>query len=1287
MKKIFKKLISVILAIALCLGIYPEAMAARIPAANDGYAVETELGNDEMSIFNFNDLGAVLKIGTPSKQYCEKGKMYSVYWQNISSNRTLNLNFAKGVPVDWTYVSAIYVKIYNPSAIGQTISFRAHSTNSPTGAERYYTKDFYIPAEVGYQEVKLTFADLSMSGEAPDITKMNKCSLSIFGNVHVPGLYITDIRIKASRSFVDSFYSESVISDTLASLENGVAVYGGGSNVVTSEGASPLGYTAEWKNQKTYVPVEFFVKYLGAIPGSGDVLAELDGKMITKSDFSDDEIYETDSKTYVFGEKAATLLGLEAYTDLKLLVIGDENAVETVRRLGKVGVNEPNEIASYLAYFEEFDASKLTPEDTKAVKKRWLRYLVGDETTNDLSDNEIKERVDKITSDAKKARSLLVKGDENSGLFKDIVWDESADLGTGYSKIRDMAYAYACYGSELYQDKNLLEDILYCLDWMEKYRYSTSSWITGFNNWYHGTISAPTAIGQTLICIEDDITQKQIDSYLAIVDKKIPKPKFSGANYAEISSAILASGLLQNKYDKVISILQSIEKMYMFVDDNKRITESQLQPYRKLDDRVKGSGFFTDGSYVYHTLHPYNGGYGLTHFGMLCFFETILTNTPFDTKSSNRDKFEYIYDTVYDPHFYGSVVPMSLRGRASEASYGYACSSLASLLVAVENKDESFKNKIYSIIKKVALSDSNLDSAIRSALPVAYIKQYNQIMADDSIEPREDRYFNKVFYNMDRVAHERGDWYMSLAMSSSRIFNYESINSGNPTGWYEGDGRTEYYLKNSDTNATYVYWSSMDGYRVPGTTVDTQERAKVSIIQGDEYLSSKDFVGGVSLGGEYGVAAMDLESFHNEVKSAVNPSSYGGPLPLHQNDLTAKKGYFMFDDEVVCIGSAVNAQNNNNAEVLTIVDSLLAENTVNHSDELPMQPYKIVEAVASATPEAQNVASNTIDGNQSTKWAGQKGDSITWDIGEVNDLGILDISLASGSTRTQALSLSVSENGTDWIEVFNGNSSGKTDTNEMISLTGVRGRYVKYTNFGNSSGSVWVSITECNIYPPNPDGTIEIKQPDIYGTDPITVDGKITQFTGDDSILENVRWINANDICGYVFPNYVSDEKGVLKARWTKGKNSLFQLWFSHGINPISGSYAYILLPNRTKEQTEAYAKENQVEILSNTGEIQAVRKKNLGTTGIIFWKEGTFEGISVNKPCIVMYSENETGMKIAVSDPTQKLSELKLTITGEYNVKSQDDCASVSNPTNNTVVTYDMTGSAGRSMECVLEK
>ena len=52
----------------------------------------------------------------------------------------------------------------------------------------------------------------------------------------------------------------------------------------------------------------------------------------------------------------------------------------------------------------------------------------------------------------------------------------------------------------------------------------------------------------------------------------------------------------------------------------------------------------------------------------------------------------------------------------------------------------------------------------------------------------------------------------------------------------------------------------------------------------------------------YGVAAMELESYHAD-KPLDRLKDGKGANPVHQSDLTAKKGYFMFDKEVVCLGT------------------------------------------------------------------------------------------------------------------------------------------------------------------------------------------------------------------------------------------------------------------------------------------------------------------------------------------------------------------------------------------------
>lgn len=106
---------------------------------------------------------------------------------------------------------------------------------------------------------------------------------------------------------------------------------------------------------------------------------------------------------------------------------------------------------------------------------------------------------------------------------------------------------------------------------------------------------------------------------------------------------------------------------------------------------------------------------------------------------------------------------------------------------------------------------------------------------------------------------------------------------------------------------------------MPGTTVDTQEREAASVRNSKMLLTNQDFVGAAGMRDLYATAAMQLESYHNDVVENFTDTGGGGPAPLHDCSLMAKKSWFMFDDEVVALGSDINA--NDGFEVQTVVEN------------------------------------------------------------------------------------------------------------------------------------------------------------------------------------------------------------------------------------------------------------------------------------------------------------------------------------------------------------------------------
>lgn len=969
-------------------------------------------------------------------------------------------------------------------------------------------------------------------------------------------------KIMDSYDFISSFYDEAVINETYEKMNGNVAVYAGGANIVTANGVVKSEYGFGWINSRISVPVIFFAHYFNAIVMETEVSYSITrgdisilGKVGEKRVFVNGteytlgiEAYKVDSLIYVSGADIADNLGLNYEIDRKLFVVGTSNTVKEFGRRAGLGVNEKGEIVSYLAYHDETNPEKFAEEDCTAAKMNWVRSLVGDVTTNDVQDNDIKNKIDAINQIAKASWDKLIKDMYSKEIFNDIISTDSKHITAAYSHVYNMACGFACYGGELYQNETLLKDIIYALDWLEKNRYNSNIYnvndialwhVTGFNNWWDWAIGTPQKLIPILMMIENRLRDTEIKRYLEFFDEHVPVPRMTGANFTDLAHEVTGSALLQNNSALVLKVQTMITKTFLYVDDNKRFAESLLGEDRQAYTPIKGAGFFTDGSYILHTLHPQNATYGALQFGILVDFLCLFANTRFEMKIPFVDHVFSMYKESFDSVIYdGKIFRWTLGRSQGKNTYNYFEIHADAFKVAPALNDEHEK-AIYHIIKGIGLEYQH---AFISALPLDCIRRYKEILSADSISGEVVEVKNKVFYNTDKVVHKTCKWAASVSMSSSRIFTYESINKANMDGWYLSDGRTEYYLKGSNVNASKHEYESLNKYRMPGTTVDTQERLKVSIHQGNEYLSSKDFVGGVSLG-DYGIAAMELESYHNDTDYGVDGGGYGGLAPAHKCNLTAKKAYFMLEQELICLGTDINASND--AEVLTVVDNLMSRN---------------------------------------------------------------------------------------------------------------------------------IGLTVDNV-----ENTLD--------SDFVIADGNKIDIFEEEYVLDNVFWLNYADICGYIFPKINTRNFGKLKTHKTRGRDSWFELWFSHGVNPTNGSYAYILLPGQTAEETLEYANKTKVSILANNSSVQAVTDASKGITGIVFWAAGRFGNITVSEPCIVMCRECENDVEFAISDPTQKLKNIAVTLHGGCKDYDADECISVKLHDSYVVLECDMNDSVGRSMKVFLSK
>jgi len=205
-------------------------------------------------------------------------------------------------------------------------------------------------------------------------------------------------------------------------------------------------------------------------------------------------------------------------------------------------------------------------------------------------------------------------------------------------------------------------------------------------------------------------------------------------------------------------------------------------------------------------------------------------------------------------------------------------------------------------------------------------------------------------------------------------------------------------------------------------------------------------------------------------------------------------------------------------------------------------------------------------------------------------------------------------------------------------------------------------------------------------------------------VAENVKWVYQDKV-GYVFPKptTINVSNQTETGRWsdiTDQKNiskelvstDIFKLWFDHGdkINDTdihgkrkleqSPGYEYIVVPNSSeKELEESSANNRNIEIISNTEELQAVKHKKLGIIQMAFYKSGEFQ-IAKNKK-IKMDSQGMAMLKmtgenittVTVSDPSRSLAKILITLPSIYMTLGKGFLCLPDKKSNTTMIIIDL--------------
>ena len=677
------------------------------------------------------------------------------------------------------------------------------------------------------------------------------------------------------------------------------------------------------KDTRIYAPSEFFIRALGA---------SLDGDTLTLGERSvSGRSLSKGGVRYFLMPDTAIELGLDArlYYENRLVVIASAEQHEWIQSGGEA----IEEAVSY-AVFGKYDASTFTSADYKAAKDQWRLRVIGSPEINDMNDPAIAEKIKLVEDKCRNKWATMNKTADPVILWGKEKPVESDELSKQYGGIYDLALGWGTYGSEFYHNEELLRDIIYGLDWMYENMYGEAEmrnegWRDVFAcNWWYWFVGGPDRLLDTLVIIEDHLTMEDKKRYVKCFEW-ITTVMRTAPNRASSSSRV-----------KVCTILA------LLLEDPGRLERTQEDCDILLGIEEYGEGPHRDYVQWTHT-YPHNTSYGHGNLSRTLYVLSILAPTALDYSCPKKYNQFMLLKYMFETAFYHGRAYMMFAGRSTfftESDLGAGI--LADLLpmIGVYGEDEDLYIKRF--IKKNSRTEE-MQKKIKAKAPIYSISTFNDILADDTVPSDYDYEYAHSWFTGDRATQHRNDYAIGIAMSSEREITYESILGLNKQAWYTADGATHVYTTYDECqfdNLNFINKNLEVAYHVPGTTEDEQPRVARSITSRFAWKNPTAFAGSMQIEDKYITAAMEYISMRYDGPDDYVDDGYGGCLAPHENDLRAKKAWFCFDDEVVCLGagitSTMNSPVNTTLEHVRIMDD---ERYTQYADGEPLQKENFIK--------------------------------------------------------------------------------------------------------------------------------------------------------------------------------------------------------------------------------------------------------------------------------------------------------------------------------------------------------
>ncbi|MDI4643967.1 polysaccharide lyase family 8 super-sandwich domain-containing protein [Cohnella hashimotonis] len=501
------------------------------------------------------------------------------------------------------------------------------------------------------------------------------------------------------------------------------------------------------------------------------------------------------------------------------------------------------------------------------LRAKYVEMLTGG-SSYDTSDPDVAARIAEITATASDAQTKMYRTPTRNRLWPDAaLGSDSAGITFTYRHVRDMALAYRTEGSSLEGDPALKADILDALDWMNANQFYVGK--SKYQNWWHWEIGGPVALNDVVALMYDELSAAQIADNMAAINYMQPSVAMTGANRMWEVQVIALEGMNAKDGAKITAALDGIDALLPYV--------------------LKGDGYYADGSFIQHTHFAYTGGYGASLISSLADILYLFAGSSWSYDDPNMGNvYQWIYDS-YEPLIYKGNLMDMVRGREISrwrSQDNAASAPIISAIVRLSDIAPAPHGASFKSMVKYWLQEDPENDYLKS-VSIDLVLEAKEMLSASAVVSRGELVEYRQFAGMDRALALRPGYGFGISMSSDRIGNYEWSNADNNKGYHTGDGMT--YLYTSDlAQFNDNFWPTVNSFRLPGTTV-LKDHA-----QDANTKPPSSWAGGTDMLGLYGTSGMEYVAAKDRGTTTART-------------LTAKKSWFMFDDEIVALGAGITS--------------------------------------------------------------------------------------------------------------------------------------------------------------------------------------------------------------------------------------------------------------------------------------------------------------------------------------------------------------------------------------------